>query len=135
VQRASVVQADQAAVADHVGVDNGNQLPAACGLAGQVGVEFARESPPLAAFLSALQLFVDTFRGGDATRLISLGRPLLSSAGLYTFGGLANVSGDGLRSLAATHVVALERVRRLIRPRHHYVTESGTISRHRRSAE
>jgi hypothetical protein len=54
----------------------------------QVGVEFARESPPLAAFLSALQLFVDTFRGGDATRLITLGRPLLSSAGLYTFGGL-----------------------------------------------
>jgi hypothetical protein len=35
-----------------------------------------------------LQLFVDTFRGGDATRLITLGRPLLSSAGLYTFGGL-----------------------------------------------
>jgi IPT/TIG domain len=54
----------------------------------QVGTEFARESPPLAAFLSALQLFVDTFRGGTATRLIALGRPLLSSAGLYTFGGL-----------------------------------------------
>jgi hypothetical protein len=54
----------------------------------QVGTEFARESPPLAAFLSALQLFVDTFRGGDATRLIALGRPLLASVGLYTFGGL-----------------------------------------------
>jgi hypothetical protein len=54
----------------------------------QVGVEFAKDSPPLSAFLSALQLFVDTFRGGDATRLITLGRPLLSSAGLFTFGGL-----------------------------------------------
>ena len=54
----------------------------------QVGVEFATDSPPLSAFLSALQLFVDTFRGGDATRLITLGRPLLSSAGLFTFGGL-----------------------------------------------
>jgi hypothetical protein len=52
-----------------------------------IGSEFSRESPPLAAFLSALQLFVDTFRGGTAIRLISLGRPLLSSAGLYTFGG------------------------------------------------
>ena len=53
----------------------------------KIGSEFSRESPPLAAFLSALQLFVDTFRGGTAIRLISLGRPLLSSAGLYTFGG------------------------------------------------
>jgi IPT/TIG domain len=53
-----------------------------------VATDFARESPPMAALLSALQLFVDTFRGGYSTRLISLGRPLLSSAGLFTFGGL-----------------------------------------------
>jgi hypothetical protein len=54
----------------------------------RVGTEFAQESPPMAAFLSALKLFVDTFRGGNAIRLIALGRPLLSSAGLFTFGGL-----------------------------------------------
>jgi hypothetical protein len=54
----------------------------------QVGAEFARESPPLSAFLSAMRLFRDTFRGGTATRLIALGRPLLAAAGLYTNGGL-----------------------------------------------
>ena len=37
-QRASIVQADQAAVADHVGIDDSDQLPAACGLAGDVQV-------------------------------------------------------------------------------------------------
>ena len=37
-QRASIVQADQPAVADHVGIDDSNQLPAACGLAGDVQV-------------------------------------------------------------------------------------------------
>ena len=53
----------------------------------QVGSPIANDSPPLAAFISALQLFKDTFRGGNAYRLIALGRPLLSSAGLYTYGG------------------------------------------------
>src|SRR4051794_655293 len=54
----------------------------------RVATDFGQESPPMAAFLSALTLFVDTFRGGSSTRLISLGRPLLSAAGLFTFGGL-----------------------------------------------
>ena len=53
----------------------------------EVGAPIADSSPPMAAFISALELFVDTFRGGSAYRLIALGRPLLSSAGLYTFGG------------------------------------------------
>jgi hypothetical protein len=53
----------------------------------QVGTSIANDSPPLASFLSALELFVDAFRGGNAYRLIALGRPLLSSSGLYTFGG------------------------------------------------
>lgn len=53
----------------------------------EVGAPIADNSPPMAAFISALELFVDTFRGGTAYRLIALGRPLLSSAGLYTFGG------------------------------------------------
>jgi hypothetical protein len=53
----------------------------------EVGAPIADNSPPMAAFISALELFVDTFRGGSAYRLIALGRPLLSSAGLYTFGG------------------------------------------------
>jgi hypothetical protein len=53
----------------------------------QVGIPIANDSPPLAAFISALQLFKNTFRGGNAYRLIALGRPLLSSAGLYTYGG------------------------------------------------
>ena len=35
-QRAGIVQADQPAVADHVGVDDGDQLAAARGLAGEI---------------------------------------------------------------------------------------------------
>jgi hypothetical protein len=45
-------------------------------------------SPPVAAFLEALQLFVDAFRGGGGGgRLISIARPPIVAYGLYGFGG------------------------------------------------
>ncbi|MDW8125218.1 MAG: hypothetical protein RMJ04_10645 [Geminicoccaceae bacterium] len=44
-------------------------------------------SPPLAAFLEAVQLFIDTFRGGSAARLVAIARPPIVAYGLYGFGG------------------------------------------------
>jgi hypothetical protein len=45
-------------------------------------------SPPVAAFLEALQLFIDGFRGGGGgSRLISIARPPIVAYGLYGFGG------------------------------------------------
>lgn len=53
-----------------------------------VAQRYSEEAPPLANFISALRLFVESFTGGTTTRLIAIGRPLLSASWLYSFGSL-----------------------------------------------
>lgn len=72
----------------------------------RVALKYGKNSPPLASFLSALQLFVDTFNGGNAGRLIALGRPLLSATGLYSFGGLDAATSTLLSLVQQRSIVA-----------------------------
>jgi hypothetical protein len=44
-------------------------------------------SPPVTAFLEAVQLFIDAFQGGGAARLVAIARPPIVAYGLYGFGG------------------------------------------------
>jgi hypothetical protein len=48
------------------------------------------ESPPLTAFLEALQLFADAFDTGGGFRLLNISRPAIVFYGLYGVGGLTD---------------------------------------------
>ena len=68
------------------------------------GVAFAK-SPPLATFITSLELFVDAFASNGSTRLLYVSRPPITAYGLY---------GSGAADAAATRLRELASVRGLI---------------------
>jgi hypothetical protein len=66
------------------------------------------DAPPLTNFIDALRLFVDSFMGGTTTRLIAIGRPLLSASWLYSSGSLDRGKTQTLISLVRGRAAAAQ---------------------------
>lgn len=67
------------------------------------------ESPPLTAFLEALQLFSDAFETGGGFRLLRIARPPILFYGLYGIGGL-DEAGQVLLNLVTQRGLLAERL-------------------------
>ncbi|RRI06530.1 hypothetical protein EH240_03910 [Mesorhizobium tamadayense] len=67
------------------------------------------ESPPLVAFVSSLQLFVDAFVSQGSSRLLYVARPPIIVYGLYGAGG-ADTGADRLMKLTIARGLLLEQV-------------------------
>ncbi len=70
--------------------------------------EYSPESPPLVAFISALQLFVDAFTAKGSSRLLYIARPPIIAYGLYG-GSSADQGVARLTGLAQSRGTILER--------------------------
>jgi hypothetical protein len=77
-------------------IQYGRSVPVPATQAGAVG---SPESPPLAAFTSSLQLFVDAFTGAGGSRLLYIARPPIVIYGLY---GAAGPDSGAERLIALT---------------------------------